>query len=64
MYLDYDNNDIELNTYNQKKKIWDRSHVIYDNKKITELFSKEEDRFFMTNEILEQFLNKKENLNL
>lgn len=56
-YLDWDSNDNELNKYNPRRKIFDRIHVIYDNKRSLELFSDKTYRYFITNQFLQQFLN-------
>jgi len=56
-YLDWDYNDSLLNSYNLQKKIWDRLHVIYDNKKNIELFNNEEDRFLISTSFVSEFLN-------
>lgn len=56
-YLDWDYNDVLLNSYNSHNKIFDRLHVIYDNKKLIELFQNEEDRYLISTSFLSEFLN-------
>lgn len=56
-YLDWDYNDQLLNSYNSHNKIFDRLHVIYDNKKIIELFKNKEDRYLISTSFLSEFLN-------
>lgn len=56
-YLDWDISNKKLNKFNKKNKIFDRLHIIYDCKKIMELFIHENDRFLITGTFLEYFLN-------
>lgn len=56
-YLDWESNDGALNKFNAKSKIFDRLHVIYDNKKSHSLFCNSQDRFFLNTDFFLYFLN-------